>query len=143
MKEKSEIRKLLAFLDSSRKKIMRPRFLELGLTLGQGQPRILDCLLQEENLTQKEIADRCHADTTTLSRTLDNMEKAGLLERQGCPENRRSWQIVLTDKGRTIAGSVHEIFSEVDDKLCHGLSPEEREQLCSLLFRIADNLEKP
>lgn len=142
MREKSEVRELLAALDTARKNKMRPGFLELGLTLGQGQPRILNCLLKEENLTQKEIADRCHADTTTLSRTLDNMEKAGLLLRLNCPESRRSWRVVLTDKGRETAERVREIFGFMDNNLCAGFSQEELETLCGLLSRIEENLSR-
>lgn len=94
--EKNSIRKILHRLDLERRQLMRPKFLELGLTVGEGQPRILDCLLDREELTQRELADLCMFDVTTMSRTLDKMEQAGLIQRNKNPVSRRSHLISLT-----------------------------------------------
>ena len=98
--EKNSIRKILHRLDLERRQLMRPKFLELGLTVGEGQPRILDCLLDREELTQRELADLCMFDVTTMSRTLDKMEQAGLIQRNKNPVSRRSHLISLTEKGK-------------------------------------------
>ena len=45
--EKNDIRKILHRLDLERRQLMRPRFLEMGLTVGEGQPRILNCLMEQ------------------------------------------------------------------------------------------------
>ena len=58
--EKKKIRNLLRDLEMARKKILRPQFLELGLTVGQGQPSILANLLRHGPQTQKKLSDRCH-----------------------------------------------------------------------------------
>ena len=71
--ERNSIRKILHRLDLERRQLMRPKFLALGLTVGEGQPRILDCLLDRGELTQRELADLCMFDVTTMSRTLDKM----------------------------------------------------------------------
>ena len=77
--EKNDIRKILHRLDLERRQLMRPRFLEMGLTVGEGQPRILNCLMEQGEMSQRELADACMFDVTTLSRTLDKMEKAGMV----------------------------------------------------------------
>ena len=46
--EKNDIRKILHCLDLERRQLMRPKFLEMGLTVGEGQPRILNCLSREK-----------------------------------------------------------------------------------------------
>ena len=51
-------------------------------------------------MNQKELADACLMDVTTMSRTLDRMEKDGLLKRENNPASRRSWNVLLTDYGR-------------------------------------------
>ena len=73
-------------LENRRRELMRPEYLRLGLTIGQGQPRILMYLLTEDGCSQREIAENCHLDVTTLSRTLDRLAEKGLLERSasGC-----------------------------------------------------------
>ena len=141
MKDKSDLRKALVAVELLRKEQLRPLFIDLGLTLGQGQPRILESLLREDDVAQKELADDCRLDVTTLSRTLDHMEEAGLLLRQRAPECRRSRRIVLTDKGRETAGRVHAIFAEMDERLCGALTPEEADTLVTALHKMEARLE--
>ena len=77
--KKEQIRNELFKIEVLRQRLMRPQFIALGLTVGQGQPRILKELLFEGSMTQKKLADACLLDVTTMSRTLDRMEQAGLL----------------------------------------------------------------
>ena len=65
-------------LENRRRELMRPEYLRLGLTIGQGQPRILMYLLTEDGCSQREIAENCHLDVTTLSRTLLATARKGL-----------------------------------------------------------------
>ena len=69
-------------LENRRRELMRPEYLRLGLTIGQGQPWILMYLLTEDGCSQREIAENCHLDVTTLSRTLDRLAEKGLLAHQ-------------------------------------------------------------
>lgn len=119
---------------------MRPKFLELGLTVGEGQPRILDCLLDREELTQRELADLCMFDVTTMSRTLDKMEQAGLIQRNKNPVSRRSHLISLTEKGKEKGKQVREEFNWLDEMLQKGLAREELETLYRILEKIEKNL---
>ena len=138
--EKNSIRKILHRLDLERRQLMRPKFLELGLTVGEGQPRILDCLLDREELTQRELADLCMFDVTTMSRTLDKMEQAGLIQRNRNPVSRRSHLIRLTEKGKEKGKQVREEFAWLDRTLQKGLAREELETLYRILEKIEKNL---
>ena len=138
--EKNSIRKILHRLDLERRQLMRPKFLELGLTVGEGQPRILDCLLDREELTQRELADLCMFDVTTMSRTLDKMEQAGLIQRNKNPVSRRSHLISLTEKGKEKGKQVREEFNWLDEMLQKGLAREELETLYRILKKIEKNL---
>ena len=42
-----------------RRRFIRPYFIELGLTVGQGQPRILKELREHGAMNQKELSDAC------------------------------------------------------------------------------------
>lgn len=138
--EKNSIRKILHRLDLERRQLMRPKFLELGLTVGEGQPRILDCLLDRKELTQRELADLCMFDVTTMSRTLDKMEQAGLIQRNKNPVSRRSHLIRLTEKGKEKGKQVREEFAWLDGTLQKGLAREELETLYRILEKIEKNL---
>ena len=81
-------------LENRRRELMRPEYLRLGLTIGQGQPRILMYLLTEDGCSQREIAENCHLDVTTLSRTLDRLAEKGLLERRIKGDGSRGLQLL-------------------------------------------------
>ncbi|MDO4292465.1 MAG: MarR family transcriptional regulator [Eubacteriales bacterium] len=132
----------LFWLECRRRELMKPKFLELGLALGQGQPRILKHLYGKEPCSQRELADVCHLDVTTMSRTLDRMAQMGLIERRTNPDCRRASQIFLTPGGRETAAQVKESFREIEEQLCRGFSREELEVLNAGLERALENLEK-
>ena len=123
--EKNDIRKILHRLDLERRQLMRPRFLEMGLTVGEGQPRILNCLMEQGEMSQRELADACMFDVTTLSRTLDKMEKAGMVTRKVNPASRRAHLIALTPEGKEKAGRVQEQFAWLDQVLWGDIEEKE------------------
>ena len=140
--EKNDIRKILHRLDLERRQLMRPRFLEMGLTVGEGQPRILNCLMEQGEMSQRELADACMFDVTTLSRTLDKMEKAGLVTRKVNPASRRAHLIALTPEGKEKAGRVQEQFAWLDQVLWGNIEEEEMESLYRTLEKIEENVKK-
>ena len=138
--KKGEIREILHRLDLERKKILGPRFHALGLTIGEGQARALNGLLCQGPMTQKELADLCLRDAATMSRTLDKLEKAGLLKRENNPGCRRSFLICLTKDGEEKAKQVQEIFRELDERIWGEISEEDMEKLYGILQRVEKNL---
>ena len=140
--EKNDIRKILPRLDLERRQLMRPRFLEMGLTVGEGQPRILNCLMEQGEMSQRELADACMFDVTTLSRTLDKMEKAGLVTRKVNPASRRAHLIALTPEGKEKAGRVQEQFAWLDQVLWGDIEEKEMESLYRTLEKIEENVKK-
>ena len=140
--ESEKIRGLLRDLEMARKKILRPQFLELGLTVGQGQPSILANLLRHGPQTQKKLSDRCHMDVTTMSRTLDKLEKKGWLCRKRDENCRRSYRIILTEAGREKACEVVKGMLFRDEAAWKGFDRQEMETMFGYLKRIAENLEE-
>ena len=140
--EKNALRAVLFQLDQSRRMLLQPWFSSLGLTLGQGQPRILARLLHGDGLTQRELADECMLDAATLSRALDRLEEMGLIRREEHPISRRSYLVRLTDSGREKAARIQEGFELLEELLCQGFSPDELERLQRDLEHIQANLDR-
>lgn len=140
--EKNRVRKLLIRAEKARKKILQPYFSQIGLTLGQGQFRILDTLMTQDHITQKELADLCHMDVTTMSRNLDKLEQSGFLIRERNPDSRRSFLICLTEKGAEEAKKVQKVMELVDGVIMDGMSCEELPVFLRCLERICENLEQ-
>lgn len=97
--------------------------------------------MKKDHVTQKELADTCHMDVTTMSRSLDRLEESGYLVRERDPGCRRSFLICLTGEGIMEAEKVHQVLDFVDRQIWKGLTPEEMEQFCACLEKICDNLE--
>ena len=97
MEKTAMIRELLFCLDMERRQTLRPKFEKLGLT--PGQPGVLKALLKKTEITQKELAQMCHVDQTTLSRNLDKLVQLGYVERKTDEECRRCFLISLTPTG--------------------------------------------
>ena len=127
-------------IEMLRRRLIRPYFIELGLTVGQGQPRILKELREHGIMNQKELPDACPMDVTTMSRTSDRMEKDGLLKRENNPASRRSWNVLLTDCGHEKADEVIKIFNKVDDVIFNGFSEEEVQTLSVMAGKVEKNL---
>ena len=106
-----EVRHYLFDVEMLRRRLLRPYFIDMGLTVGQGQPRILYELKKGGQMTQRELSDVCLIDVTTMSRTLDRLEKMGLIIRESNPECRRSWVIKLTKEGEIKADKVSDLFN--------------------------------
>ena len=84
---KVQIRKTLFEIEQQKRARVQRFLLEIGLTPGQGQARILSSLAAAGNVTQRELADACLMDVTTMSRTLDRLEEKGLIRAgAGSPE---------------------------------------------------------
>ena len=136
------IRTLLFQVELERKRLLQPFFLEIGLTVGQGQPRILKTLLEHGPMTQRELADLCRLDVTTMSRTLDRLSEAGLLKRTRKEQSRRANSIELTPLGREKALLVKAGFAKLNEIIGEGLSEKELEELGNGLEKIRENIQK-
>ena len=143
MCQSCDVWEALRRLDFVRRRALRPRLLALGLTLGEGQPRILNRLLRRgAPMTQRELADACWLDTATLSRTLDRMEAANLIYRDRGDKDRRKILIFLTEEAKGLEQEYNEVTEEISNIYYKGFSEEEIEQLESYLHRILKNVEE-
>jgi len=114
---------------------------EVDLSLGQ--PMILIWLNVNDKITQKELADKCGIDKTTLSRILDNMEKQGLVKRLPSEESRRSWAIHITKKGSQKAEETIECYFGIEKKLFQNFTQAEEEVFFSLFMKMYQNSLDP
>ena len=140
MIDKREARRKLMQVNKVRRNLLQPYFTGIGLTFGQGHARILESLLMEDHVTQKELADRCQMDVATMSRSLDRLEQSGFLVRMRDPSSRRCFLICLTEAGRKEAQIVRRFLSYMDDQTWKGFNPEEIQQFCGYMDRVLDNL---
>ena len=139
--QKQSLREILFQIELLKRRKVQRFLLDIGLTPGQGQARILVYLSSHSSVTQKEIADRCMLDVTTMSRVLNKLEEMGLISRQRDPGCRRAYQIGLTEAGRQKAEEVNRGFERLEEMLCRELSEEEIGSLTTGLKKVMESLE--
>lgn len=140
MKEKRQLMELLFLIETSRKNKLSPIYSHMGLTAGQ--PRVLNCLLEKDSITQKELSMQCMIDPTTLSRILDKLENKNYIKRIPHPTCRRSFQIILTENGRTLAQQIEQILSKTTLQMLDGITEQQLQQSISVMKKIYENLYK-
>lgn len=88
--------------------------------------------------TQIQLADMCGLDKTTMVVTVDELEKAGLVERQTSPTDRRARIIVVTPQGREMSAKAADVIDRVHEDVLASLPEDERKGFVAGLSRLVD-----
>lgn len=108
--------------------------------LHPGQEFLLYNLWAGDGLTQSDLGERLGVQPATLTRMLDRMEKAALVERQPDPHDQRVSRVYLTATGRALEAPVCDIWGDLEAAMVAGLSPAEVDELRRLLARVLAGL---
>ncbi|MCK5576296.1 MAG: MarR family transcriptional regulator [Sphingomonadales bacterium] len=109
-----------------------------GVTVAQWM--VLVVLWETDGLTQKELSQRVAVETATLSRTVDRMERDGLVTRDRSATDRRQVHVRLTGYG---SGLWRDLVPEAEanqERALNGISEDEEEVLRGLLKRVIANM---
>lgn len=88
--------------------------------------------------TQIQLAEMCQLDKTTMVVTVDELEKAGLVERQTSATDRRARIIVVTERGQKINAAAKDVVARVYEDVLSTLPDGEREVFLSGLTRLVE-----
>jgi len=105
-----------------------------------GGPRgyhVLSAAARGDAGTQLALAQRLGVDRTVMTYLLDDLEKAGLVERKPDPADRRARRVVLTEAGNARLCDLERRLRRVEEHVLAPLDPAERETLRALLQRLA------
>ena len=106
------------------------------------QWRLITYLKRHEGIRQGPLAELIEVEPITLSRMLDRLAEAGLVERRADPADRRAWQLYLTPRAIDLLNSMHPIAEALTAEAIEGLSAAEIDQLTNLVERIRANLSR-
>lgn len=90
-------------------------------------------------LTPTRLGDTSMVTSGTMTHRLDKLEGRGLISREPDPNDRRGIMIALTKKGRELVDRAVVDHLETEHALLAPLSARDRQQLMSLLRRLAAN----
>lgn len=112
------------------------------LGLHTGQEMLLFHLWNEEGLTQSQLVDQLCVEPPTVTKTLQRLEQAGLVERRQDAEDARVSRVYLTPKGRALKAQVKKIWENLEALTVQGLSEVEKALMRRLLDQISNNLAR-
>ena len=112
---------------------------EFGLRVPEW--RALAALYARQKCTMSELADLATIDRTTLTRTVDRMEEAGLLSRLADGEDMRVTRLALTAAGRKLFDKIWPTVARLNELALSGLSSSQIDTLRKVLGQMKDNLE--
>lgn len=111
---------------------------ELGdLTLPASELNVLANLADTGRRSVSALAAEVGSRATTMTSTLDRLERRGFLQRRPHPDDRRSSVAELTTTGRRAARRVRIAMGAVEDDALAELSPAERDTLRRALDALA------
>ncbi len=132
----------LGFMISDVANLLRRRFDERARLIGVTRPqwRALTMLARQEGLQQAALAELLEVEAITLCRMIDRLAEAGLVERRRDPDDRRAWNLYLTDKARPLIDQLRTIADDVFATALADLPADEVEAFAGVLARIRSNL---
>lgn len=110
---------------------------EHGLTLNDYEALLRLARADGGRMRRVDLADQLLLTASGVTRLLDGLEAAGLVERAACSTDRRVVYAVITERGREqLEAASHSLFAEVSALFEQRLDPDELAQLAELLGRL-------
>ncbi|SCE72064.1 DNA-binding transcriptional regulator, MarR family [Micromonospora coriariae] len=102
---------------------------------------ILAVVVHEDVPTQAALATRLVIDRSVLTYVIDDLENAGLIERQLDPRDRRARRIVATERGRLALADAEKRVAHAEDHVLAGLPEDQRATFRDFADRAAEAIQ--
>ena len=89
-------------------------------------------------ITLVNLASILGLDTSTLSRTIEAMFQAGIVERKANPEDRRYLNITLTKQGKEVYDSMNDTLDRYYCEIFAGIPPDKHRQVVESINLLAN-----
>ena len=134
----------IGFLLADVSRLLRRDFDERARSIGvtRQQWRVLTVLARNQGINQGSLADRLEVEPITLSRMVDRLQDAGLVERRADPLDRRAWLLYLSDAATPLIAKLQKIGQELSEYAMEGMSTEDRALFADMLERSRQNLSR-
>lgn len=131
---------LMAKISRNIRRIKAKEMAEFGLKTPHAS--CLYFLYKNKSMTAKELCEVCEEDKAAISRSIDCLEKQGLIRCDSKTEKRYKSELYLSEKGKHVAEKVVYKVDRVVNSASNGLTEEKRKILYEALNIIDENLKK-
>lgn len=112
------------------------------LEVNRSEFLVLHALASKGVTSTQQIADMVHIASSTMTYTIDKLEKRNLVIREYDVQDRRVVFIKLTDKGRKMWDKTLAEHIDHLELLLEGIKPEELSIAIEIMKKIGKNIEK-
>lgn len=132
----------LPFLMADASRLFRREFDARMRSYGVTGPqwRVLGVLARMPGETQAAVADVLELEPITLSRMIDRLTEAGLVERRPVEGDRRANALTLTPAAEPLLARMREAVEILTAETLNGFTEEERETFTAFVTRFRCNL---
>lgn len=92
-------------------------------------------------MCQGELGEAINQDKVTMVRVIDYLENKGIVTRIVNPNDRRQYNIVLTEYGHELVPKIQQAYRETDEIVLKGVSENEKSTLNNILMKIIHNVK--
>ncbi len=103
---------------------------------------VMKPLMENDGITQLQLVRITKLKAPTISITLRNMEREGIVRREKNDNDRRETHVFITDKGKEMHRLVLEAFDKAEKIMLSGLTEDELKSVGGVLLKMAKNLKK-
>lgn len=101
---------------------------------------IMKPLMENDSLTQLQLVKITGLKAPTISITLRNMEREGIVRREKNDSDRRETHVFITDKGKKMYAKVLTILDKAEKVMLKGLTEKELKAMRTVLSKMSANL---
>lgn len=102
----------------------------------------LSQLYNRDGLTQEEMAAVITVDKAATTRTIQGMEKKGLVRREAHEENYRAKRVYLTDKAKNAEPRIRELQKKWGDFITQDMTQKEAEVFAAQLKKMSQRAKE-
>lgn len=110
--------------------------------IGSGQFYILMPLYKNDGMNQESLSQSISIDKAAITRAIQKLMKEGYVFRQRNEEDRRSYHIFLTEKGKLIEPDIKKIAITWEDILLSGFDSNQRNLIVNSFDDMIENISR-
>jgi|GEM_PF-121917 len=99
-------------------------------------------LMEQDGMTQLELVNLTQLKAPTISITLRNMEREGIVRREKNDVDRRETHVYITEKGREMHAKILEAFDRAEQLMLKDISEKEQATARKILAKMTENLRR-
>lgn len=112
------------------------------LGLYPGQELMLMALFTHDGRSQRQLGDLLRLDHSTVAKSVQRLERAGLITRSRSAIDGRVTLVHLTDRGRDLEQPVRRAWAELERRTTETLTRDQQQSFVYLTAQVARNVEQ-